>query len=122
MVRRSFSEMSCSTAIISGVMRTLITIGLFAIALFCGLARFDFKSYNERLSFNPYEGDDIMPPAKQQLIILKTSFISIRSIILDCAARARRSGDKDLAERLRDIAERIAFELDYVDRLLATQP
>jgi hypothetical protein len=48
--------------------------------------------------------------------------ITARSAIQDAAARAQRGGDKKLAERLRDIAERIAFELDYVDRLLGKLP
>jgi len=43
-------------------------------------------------------------------------------MVQDSAARAQRGDDRDLAERLRDIAERLADELDYVERLLSSQP
>jgi hypothetical protein len=60
-----------------------------------------------------------MPLTKPHLIAIKSALIGARSAVQDCTARAHRGGDKDLAERLRDIAERLADELDYVDRLLS---
>jgi hypothetical protein len=62
-----------------------------------------------------------MPLTRATLIAIKSSLISARSVVQDSAARAKRSGDVSLAERLRDIAERLADELDYVDRLLGVQ-
>jgi hypothetical protein len=63
-----------------------------------------------------------MPLTKPQLIAIKSALIGARSAVQDCAARAQRGGDNDLGERLRDIAERLADELDYVDRLLGRLP
>jgi hypothetical protein len=67
-------------------------------------------------------GVTAMPLTRAVLIAIKSSLISARSAVQDSAARAQRGGDKNLAERLRDIAERLADELDYVDRLLGSQP
>jgi hypothetical protein len=63
-----------------------------------------------------------MPTTKEHLIRLKTLMIDARSKGQECAALARRLGDKNLADRLRDVVERLAFELDYVERLLAALP
>jgi hypothetical protein len=63
-----------------------------------------------------------MPLTRTTLITIKSSLIAARSTVQDCAARAHRSGDVLLAQRLRDIAERLADELDYVDRLFGSQP
>jgi hypothetical protein len=63
-----------------------------------------------------------MQLARTTLIAIKSSLIGARSAVQDCAARAHRGGDQDLAERLRDVAERLADELDYVDRLLSRPP
>ena len=60
--------------------------------------------------------------SKQTLITMKAALINARSLVQDSASRARRGGDFDLAERLRDIAERLADELDYIDRCIAKQP
>ena len=59
----------------------------------------------------------LAPPLPQAVLIaLKRGLIAARIYVQDCAARARRGGDADLAERLRDITECIANELDYIER------
>jgi hypothetical protein len=59
---------------------------------------------------------------KTTMLALKRALISARAVVQDATATARRAGDTDLADRLRDIAERLADELDYVDRALASKP
>jgi hypothetical protein len=53
------------------------------------------------------------------LIATKRGLLGALSAVQDCSAAAWRAGDDDLAARLRDIAERLADELDYIDRQIA---
>ena len=63
-----------------------------------------------------------MPLTRTDLSELKRQLIAARSRVQDAKAKVRRGGDADLAERLHEISERLANELDYLDRLLARQP
>jgi hypothetical protein len=63
-----------------------------------------------------------MPLTRAAITEMKRQLIAARSYVQDAKAKARRGGDADLAERLHDIAERVANELDYLDMLLARLP
>lgn len=54
--------------------------------------------------------------------VSKRLLLAARTATQDANAAATRAGDTDLAERLREIAERLADELDYVDRQIASMP
>jgi hypothetical protein len=60
-----------------------------------------------------------MPLSRAMLIATKRGLLGALSAVQDCAAAAWRAGDDDLAARLRDVAERLADELDYIDRQIA---
>jgi hypothetical protein len=59
---------------------------------------------------------------RPQLTAIKRQLIAARIHVQEAQARSRRAGDTDLAERLHDIAGRIAAELDYVEMLLSRLP
>jgi hypothetical protein len=53
---------------------------------------------------------------KRDLVSIKRFLLSGRVAVQDAAAISQRAGNEDFAERLRDVNERLANELDYVDR------
>ena len=53
------------------------------------------------------------------LIAMKRGLLSAHSRVQECVAAAWCAGDANLAARLRDIAERLADELDYIDRQIS---
>jgi hypothetical protein len=53
---------------------------------------------------------------------MRRGLLGALSAAEDCAAAAWRAGDDDLAVRLREIAERLADELDYIDRQISRLP
>jgi hypothetical protein len=59
---------------------------------------------------------------RPQLTDIKRQLIAARIHVQEARARSRRAGDTDFAERLRNIVNRIAAELDYVDVLLSRLP
>jgi hypothetical protein len=63
-----------------------------------------------------------MPLTRTTPIAIESALIGARSAAQDSAARVQRGGDVRISERLRDIAERVADELDYVDGLLLRMP
>jgi hypothetical protein len=55
------------------------------------------------------------------LLAVKRSLIEARISVQDAGARAQRSGDAVRARRLREIAARLADELDEINRQLGTR-
>jgi len=63
-----------------------------------------------------------MPATRRDLNSVKRDLVAARTHVQEAAALARRIGDALLAERLRDITECLANELDYVEGLIARLP
>jgi len=63
-----------------------------------------------------------MPVTKQDLIVIKRFLISARIAVQEATAKARRMGDERLAARLRDLALRMANELDGLEYMLSQLP
>jgi hypothetical protein len=62
----------------------------------------------------------VMPPTRLTVLIsIKASLIAARSSAQDAASRASRAGEIGLSHRLRDIAERLAIELDFIEAQIA---
>lgn len=65
----------------------------------------------------------VMPPTRRTMLIsIKSRLIGARSDVQDAAARASRAGETALGNRLRDMAERLAIELDFVEGQIARLP
>jgi hypothetical protein len=64
-----------------------------------------------------------MPPTRRTaLISIKASIISARTHVQDAAARASQAGEAGLNGRLREMAERLAYELDFIEGQIANLP
>jgi hypothetical protein len=70
----------------------------------------------------PSTGFFAMPVTKQNLTAIKRLLISARIAVQEAGAQARRMGDDRLAARLRDLAVRMANELDGLDYALRQLP
>ncbi len=60
-----------------------------------------------------------MPLIKSTLTKMKLDLVSARALVQETAAAARRGGNLQLARRLRNLADALAVELDYIEALVA---
>lgn len=56
-----------------------------------------------------------MPISRSDLLTIKRNLVSARTHVQEAAVTALRSNDKALSERLREIASRIAAELEGLE-------
>ncbi|MGA7328322.1 MAG: hypothetical protein WBX25_28490 [Rhodomicrobium sp.] len=63
-----------------------------------------------------------MPSNRTNFVAIKHELTAARIATQRASAHAQRSEDVHLAERLRELADRLGYELDYVEARLATMP
>ncbi len=63
-----------------------------------------------------------MPTNRTDLVAIKQELTAARIATQRAIAQAQRARDIHLAERLRELADRLGYELDYVEARLTTMP